>query len=151
MHGGRRPERRQWRNADTHSDNFNRLKNHLLPPYERAFSALLDDLDDRGILEQTLVVSLTDFGRTPRVDKNAGRNHYPNCFSIVMAGGGIKGGIVHGKSDRLGAEPLDHPSRPTCTRPFCMRLGIDPESMLQVPLGRPVPITDGGRLLPLFG
>ncbi len=137
---------------DTHSDNFNRLKNHLLPPYERAFSALLDDLDDRGLLEQTLVVSLTDFGRTPHVDKNAGRNHYPTCFSVVLAGGGIKGGVVHGKSDRLGAEPLDHPCAPADLHATILHaLGIDPESMLQDPLGRPVPITDGGRVLPLFG
>jgi len=136
---------------DTHGNNFNRLKNDMLPPYDRAFAALLDDLADRGMLDETLVVSLTDFGRTPRVNGGAGRDHYPNCFSVIYAGGGIKGGQVYGRSDRIGAEPLDHPCRPADLHATIFHaLGIDPESTIEDPLGRPISLTDGGRMLPLF-
>jgi hypothetical protein len=139
-------------NWDTHGNNFNRLKNDLLPPYDRGFAALLDDLADRGLLDQTLVVSLTDFGRTPKVNKGAGRDHYPNCFSVVYAGGGIKGGQVYGKSDKIGSAPLELPCGPADLHATIFHaLGIDPESTIHDPLGRPVPITDGGRVLPLFG
>jgi hypothetical protein len=137
---------------DAHGNNFNRLKNDMLPPYDRAFAALLDDLADRGILDQTLVVSLTDFGRTPRINGGAGRDHYPNCFSVVYAGGGIKSGLVYGKSDRLGSAPLDLPCGPADLHATIFHgLGIDPESHIHDPLGRPVSLTDGGRVLPLFG
>jgi hypothetical protein len=136
---------------DTHGNNFNRLKNDMLPPYDRGFAALLDDLADRGLLEQTLVVSLTDFGRTPRVNGGAGRDHYPNCFSVVYAGGGIKGGQVYGRSDRLGSAPLDLPCAPADLHATIFHaLGIDSASHIRDPLGRPVALTDGGRVLPLF-
>jgi hypothetical protein len=139
-------------NWDTHGNNFNRLKNDLLPPYDRAFSALLDDLEERGMLDETLVVSLTDFGRTPRVNGSAGRDHFPNCFSVAFAGGGIKGGQVYGKSDRIGSAPLELACGPADLHATIFHaLGIDPDSMLQDQLGRPVPLTDGGRVLPLFG
>jgi hypothetical protein len=139
-------------NWDTHGNNFNRLKNDLLPPYDRAFAALLEDLADRGLLEETLVVSLTDFGRSPKVNKGAGRDHFPNCFSVVFAGGGIRGGQVYGKSDRIAAAPLELACGPADLHATIFHaLGIDPESTMQDPLGRPVPITDGGRVLPLFG
>ncbi|MCE9534462.1 MAG: DUF1501 domain-containing protein, partial [Planctomycetes bacterium] len=115
------------------------------------FATLLEDLADRGELDETLVVSLTDFGRTPRINGGAGRDHYPNCFSVVYAGGGIKGGQVYGKSDRLGAEPADMACRPADLHATIFHaLGIDPESTIQDPLGRPVGLTDGGRVLPLF-
>ena len=137
---------------DTHGNNFNRLKNDMLPPYDRAFSALLDDLADRGRLDDTLIVSLTDFGRTPRVNGGAGRDHYPNCFSVVYAGGGIKGGQVYGKSDRIASAPMDLPCGPADLHATIFHaLGIDPESTIQDPLGRPISLTDGGRVLPLFG
>src|SRR5262245_49055049 len=97
---------------DTHGDNFNRLKRDLLPPFDRAVSALLSDLSDRGRLGETLIVMLTDFGRTPRINGGAGRDHYPNVSSIFLAGGGIRGGQVYGSSDRLGAEPRDRPTGP---------------------------------------
>jgi len=137
---------------DTHGNNFNRLRNDMLPPYDRAFAALLDDLAARGMLDETLIVSLSDFGRTPRVNGGAGRDHYPNCYSVLYAGGGIKGGQIYGKSDRLGAEPLDLPCGPSdFLATIFHALGIDPESQIRDPLGRPVSITDGGRVLPLFG
>src|SRR5206468_3926661 len=84
---------------DTHGNNFNRLKRDLLPPFDRAVSALLSDLSDRGRLAETLVVLLTDFGRTPKINGGAGRDHYPNAYSIFLAGGGILGGQVYGSSD----------------------------------------------------
>src|SRR4030095_9731642 len=90
---------------DTHSDNFNRLKNRLLPVLDRAVSALLTDLANRGTLEQTLVAILTDFGRTPKINGGAGRDHYPSVYSVVLTGGGIRGGQIYGSSDGTGALP----------------------------------------------
>ena len=77
---------------DTHADNFNRIKNTMLPAFDRPAAALLDDLDERGMLDETLVVFLTEFGRTPKINKNAGRDHYPSCYSVAFAGAGIQGG-----------------------------------------------------------
>lgn len=135
---------------DTHGNNFNRLKNDLLPPFDRAFSALLSDLSDRGRLEETLVVMLTDFGRTPRINGGAGRDHYPNAYSIVLAGGGIRGGQVYGSSDRLGAEPRDLPTGPADVHATIFQaLGIPLDVLLHDNTGRPHALTDG-RPLPLF-
>src|SRR6185312_10665352 len=77
----------------------------LLPPTDRAYAALIDDLGDRGLLDSTLVIAMGEFGRTPKVNANAGRDHWPYCFSVVLAGGGIRGGTVFGASDKLGAYP----------------------------------------------
>src|SRR6185295_14835446 len=97
---------------DTHKDNFNQLKNRLVPPMERAYAALLDDLEERGLLDTTLVVWMGDFGRTPNINGNAGRDHWPQCYSMVLAGGGIRGGQVIGESDRIGAVPRLRPVTP---------------------------------------
>jgi hypothetical protein len=135
---------------DTHGNNFNRLKRDLLPPFDRAVSALLSDLADRGRLDDTLVVMLTDFGRTPRINGGAGRDHYPNAYSIFLAGGGIRGGQVYGSSDRLGAEPRDNPTGPADVHATIFRaLGIPLDAHLHDSTGRPYPLTDG-RVLPLF-
>ncbi len=135
---------------DTHGNNFNRLKRDLLPPFDRGFSALLRDLSQRGRLEETLIVMLTDFGRTPRINRGAGRDHYPNAYSIVLAGGGIRGGQVYGSSDRLGAEPRDLPTGPADVHATIFQaLGIPLDSHLYDHTGRPFPLTDG-RVLPLF-
>src|SRR5262249_37598039 len=96
---------------DRHGDNFNRLKKALVPPLERASTALLDDLADRGLLDETLVVFMTEFGRTPKVNGN-GRDHYPFCYSVAFAGAGIRGGQVYGSSDKQGAFPHDMPCGP---------------------------------------
>jgi hypothetical protein len=139
-------------NWDTHGDNFNRLKRDLLPPLERASFALVNDLADRGMLDETLVVWLTEFGRTPRIaSSNAGRDHYPFCYSVALAGGGVRGGQVYGRSDRLGAAPLDAPCNPADLHATIFHaLGIDPETRLSDGLGRIVPISDGS-VLPVFG
>ena len=90
---------------DTHKDNFDRMKKTLVPPMEQAYVALLDDLSERGLLDTTLVIWMGDFGRTPMINKDAGRDHWPQCYSVVLAGGGIRGGQVIGQSDRTGAFP----------------------------------------------
>ncbi len=137
---------------DTHGNNFNRLKNDMLPPFDQAFSALIDDLKMRGTFEETLVVVLTDFGRTPLINGAAGRDHYPNCFSVIFAGGGIQGGQIYGKSDRLGAAPLDLGCGPADFHATIYHaLGIDLDTQISDSFGRPLALTDGGKVLPLFG
>ena len=134
---------------DTHGDNFNRLKNRLLPVFDRGFSSLLIDLENRGMLDETLVVMLTDFGRTPKINGNAGRDHYPSVYSLVMAGGGIQGGQVYGSSDSKGAVPHDRPCRPEdihATIYDC--LGISPRTEIHDVLDRPFPVSHG-KILPL--
>jgi uncharacterized protein DUF1501 len=135
---------------DTHGNNFNRLKRDLLPPYDRAVSTLLADLHDRGRLAETLIVMITDFGRTPRINGGAGRDHYPLCYSVVLAGGGIRGGQVYGASDRIGALPADQPCGPNDLHATIFHaLGIPLDTHLEDNTGRSYPITDG-RVLPLF-
>ena len=134
---------------DTHGDNFNRLKNRLLPVFDRGTSALLQDLTDRRTLDETLVVVLTDFGRTPRINGGAGRDHYPDAYSIAFAGGGIKGGQVYGSTDSKGAFPKNLP----CTPPdvhatIFTAMGISPRAEIHDMLGRSFPICDGD-VLPL--
>jgi hypothetical protein len=136
-------------NWDTHGNNFVRLKRDLLPPFDRAASALLSDLSDRGRLDDTLVVFLTEFGRTPRINGGAGRDHYPLCYSVVLAGGGIRGGQVFGSSDRLGALPADQPCGPNDLHATILNsLGVPLDSQLVDASGRSFAITDG-RILPL--
>lgn len=134
---------------DTHGDNFNRLKNRLLPVFDRGVSALLADLAARGTLGQTLVVMLTDFGRTPRINGAAGRDHYPNVYSVALAGGGIRGGQVHGASDSNGAFPATQPCGPPDIHATVFQLlGISPRAEIRDMLGRSFPISDG-EVLPL--
>jgi Protein of unknown function (DUF1501) len=94
---------------DTHGGNFAKLKNQLLPPFDQSISTLLDDLSDRGLLERTLVVVMGEIGRTPKINGGAGRDHWEFCYTVMMAGGGIKGGFTHGASDRRGAYPKNCP------------------------------------------
>jgi hypothetical protein len=129
---------------DTHIDNFKRLKTRLMPPLDQTFSALLDDLADRGMLDETLVVLLGEFGRTPKINRLAGREHWAHASSIVMAGGGIVGGRVHGTTDRHGAYPIEKPVTPgdiIATVYHC--LGIAPHTELLDHSGRPVPLCSG--------
>jgi hypothetical protein len=136
---------------DTHGNNFPSLKNRLMPPADIAFAALLDDLIARGLLAETLVIWVGEFGRTPRVE-NAGRQHWPRCYSAVLAGGGVPGGGVYGSSDKLGAHPATNPvSPPDLTATIYHALGIDPTAEIQDPGGRPWKIADGTPLRQLFG
>ena len=137
-------------NWDTHRDHFPKMRQRLLPVFDRAFSALLADLDQRGLLEETLVAVLTDFGRTPKINGNGGRDHYPNVYSQILAGGGIRGGQVYGSSDRDGAQPDKNPCTPSDFHATVYKaLGIDPHSEVHDNEGRPYHICTG-QPLPLF-
>ncbi|HWE35907.1 MAG TPA: DUF1501 domain-containing protein [Isosphaeraceae bacterium] len=137
---------------DTHSNNFNRLKNDLMPPSDRAFAALLDDLGARGLLDETLVVWVGEFGRNPRITAgNAGREHWPRCYSAALAGAGIAGGRVHGASDRWAAYPARDPVSPDDLGATILHaLGIDPSQELTDPVGRPLRVNTGTPLASLF-
>ena len=130
---------------DTHQDNFERLQSRLVPPMERAFAALLDDLHDRGLLDSTVVVWMGDFGRTPQINQTAGRDHWPHCYTMVLAGGGIRGGQVLGESDATGAYPRSLPVTPADIHATVFTaLGYDPHAITyQSPEGRPFPLSDG--------
>jgi hypothetical protein len=138
---------------DTHDDNFNRLKNKLVPPMEQAFAALLDDLEERGLLETTLVIWMGDFGRTPRINTKTGRDHWPGCYSVVLAGGGIRGGQVIGKSDATGAYPAERPVTPADIHATVFAaLGYDSQRLhYQSADGRPMPLSDGKPIGELIG
>ncbi|MCH8830864.1 MAG: DUF1501 domain-containing protein, partial [Planctomycetes bacterium] len=132
---------------DTHSNNFNRLKNTMLPAFDQPAAALIADLAASGRLEETLIVFLTDFGRTPKINGGAGRDHYPHAFSVVLAGGGIRGGQVYGSSDKLGAHPHHLPCGPNDLHATIFQsLGIPVDAFLSDNLGRPHQITDGKPL-----
>jgi hypothetical protein len=135
---------------DTHSDNFGRLRQALLPALERASVALLNDLDARGRLDDTLVVWLTEFGRTPRINAAAGRDHFPTCYSVAFAGAGIQGGQAYGRSDRIASAPTDNPVTPADLHATILHaLGIAADAQIRDSFGRPMALTDG-RPLPLF-
>lgn len=135
---------------DTHGNNFPSLKTRLMPPADVAFAALLDDLTARGLLDETLVLWVGEFGRTPRVE-NGGRQHWPQCYSAVLAGGGIQGGVIYGSSDKIGAHPAANPVSPAdLTATVYHALGIDPTTEIQDSAGRPWRIADGTPLRQLF-
>ena len=138
---------------DTHGDNFNRLKNELIPPADMALSALLEDLEQRGMLDETLVVWVGEFGRKPQITAaNAGREHWPFCYSGLMAGGGIRGGAIYGESDAQGAYPISNPVTPQdFGTTICDALGIPTDTMLQDREGRPHRATSGKVIEALFG
>ncbi|MDA0835795.1 MAG: DUF1501 domain-containing protein [Planctomycetota bacterium] len=129
---------------DTHAKNADRLKNDLMPPMDLAYSALLQDLQDSGMLDDTLVVWMGEFGRTPRINGRGGRDHWGHVYSAALAGGGIRGGVVHGASDPVGAYPKDGRTEPqdlAATIFHC--LGYSPDLMVHDTLGRPMPISTG--------
>jgi hypothetical protein len=136
---------------DTHKDNFATLKTSRLPQTDQAVSALLEDLHDRRLLGETLVYWTGDFGRTPKVNKDAGRDHWPPCQTVLMAGGGVQGGQIVGASDASGAYPASDPLRPDdVTATVYHALGLDPETVVHDQLKRPMPISDGKPIAALF-
>lgn len=137
-------------NWDTHRDHFSKMKKRLLPVLDRSLSALLTDLEQRGTLEETLVAVLTDFGRTPKINNNGGRDHYPAVYSQILAGGGIRGGQVYGSSDNDGAQPATDACSPADFHATVFRaMGIEPHAELHDSEGRPFRICNG-QPLPLF-
>jgi uncharacterized protein (DUF1501 family) len=122
------------------------MKNIVAPMYDRAYSALIEDLDQRGMLDSTLVCNLAEFGRTPRVNPAGGRDHWPQCFTCYFAGGGVQGGRVVGSSDPIGAVPADRPVEPAdIVATIFHSLGLDLEKTLPGPSGRPFPLVDSGH------
>ena len=131
---------------DTHRKNTFSLRELLCPAFDQAIPALLNDLERRGLLEKTLVVVTTEFGRTPRINELAGRDHWPNAFSILMAGAGLKVGQVIGATDKQAAYVTDRPITPADMSATILKvLGIDHTKIIHTPLGRPVRIVDGGE------
>jgi hypothetical protein len=147
----------QYTGWDTHDGLVLRLRDGytgakvgvgLVPTFDLAFSALLSDLSERGLLEETLVIAMGEFGRTPKLNARGGRDHWPRVFSVVLAGGGVRGGQVIGASDRVGESPHDSPVTPAdlaCT--IYSLLGIDPRLELHTSEGRPVPVNQGGSFI----
>jgi len=143
---------------DTHNDIFTALKDHLLPRFDQTISTLLKDLDDRGLLQDTLVVCVGEFGRAPRValEKNftgtsPGRKHWAGCYSAVLAGAGVRGGTVYGSSDRNAAYPQSDPLTPgDFTATLFHALGIDPSGHYTDPANRPFRVATGDPITKLF-
>jgi len=133
---------------DTHQDNAGRVKNVLCPQLDTALPALLDDLDERGLLETTLVVVMGEFGRTPTINPAGGRDHWGSVFSVALAGAGVPGGAVIGASDARGALPADRPVRPPDLAATIFHLlGIPPEREIRDPLDRPLSLVSGGAAI----
>lgn len=133
---------------DTHGRNFTELRTNLLPSLDATLSALIEDLDDRGLLESTIVYCTGEFGRTPRVNKNAGRDHWARSMAVILAGGGFKRGYVHGSTDAQGMAPASESCKPDdIAATIFNQLGIDPHQELMTPSGRPVQLFREGRVL----
>lgn len=131
---------------DTHTDNFSSHEKALCPPTDLAFSALVSDLDERGMLDETLVVMMGEMGRTPKINNDAGRDHWSQCQSVILAGGGIKRAAVVGASDSTASFPTTTPyGIQDLLRTFFFLLGVDADKVYHTPLGRPVPIVNGGK------
>jgi hypothetical protein len=134
--------------AEPDALNFGTLKNTLLPALDAAMATLFRDLADRGLLDQTLVVVSGEFGRTPRINKDAGRDHWGSAFTVALGGGGIKGGVVVGRTDARAEKPAEDPHGPEDLAATIHRcLGIDPDDAFLTPEGRPVKIVNNGRVI----
>jgi hypothetical protein len=137
---------------DTHGFNnhpmYPVLKSYLLPTTDQTVPTLLDDLDARGLLDDTLVLWMGEFGRSPRINNAAGRDHWPSCYTALLAGGGVKRGFVYGSSDRTGAYPASDPVRPDDLAATVFDLlGIDPKTEVQDALNRPLAISSGNPVM----
>jgi len=133
---------------DTHNGNFNNLKQRLLPNLDTTLSALIKDLDDKGMLDSTIVMCAGEFGRTPRINKNAGRDHWARSMAIVLAGGGLKRGYAHGTTDASGMAPATEACTPDdIAATLFQQLGIDPHQELVTPTGRPVQLFREGKVI----
>lgn len=141
---------------DTHGYNTQDLRDRLLPITDETLPTFLEDLASRGLLDETLVVWMGEFGRSPRITNTEkfgpdGRDHWPQCYTALFAGGGVSGGAVHGASDRIGAYPARDPVSPDdLAATMFHALGIDPETEVRDPLGRPLPIAAGKPVSALF-
>ncbi len=133
---------------DVHLNCFPSLKDDLIPPADRAFSALVEDLDQRGLLDSTLVVMMGEMGRTPRVNAQAGRDHWSMAQTCIFAGGGIKPGQVIGATDQHASAVVSDPVGVNdILKTICHLMGIDSEKIYYSPIGRPIPVVDGGKVV----
>jgi hypothetical protein len=134
---------------DTHGQTFNAHRGRLLPALDQVLSTLIQDLDDRGMLDSTIVYCAGEFGRTPRINNNSGRDHWARSMAVVLAGGGFRRGYAHGTTDVNGMAPATEPCTPDdiCSTVFT-QLGIDPHQELNTPTGRPVQLFREGRAIP---
>jgi uncharacterized protein (DUF1501 family) len=133
---------------DTHSQNFNTLKTRNLPTVDQTLSALITDLDDRGLLDSTIVMCAGEFARTPKINKTAGRDHWARSMACVLAGGGLKRGYVHGATDAGGMAPSVDPVTPDdLAATIFKQLGVNPDTELQTPTGRPVQLFREGKVV----
>ena len=131
---------------DTHNNNFDTLSNRLLPELDKGMSALVDDLADRRLLDTTTIVWMGEFGRTPKINQNAGRDHHPGSWSVVAGGGGLKGGQVIGATDADGMDIIDHPiGVMDLIATMTKTMGINVETQYTTPRGRPIKVVDGGK------
>jgi uncharacterized protein (DUF1501 family) len=137
---------------DTHGQNFPNLKDRLMPQSDAGFSALLGDLKDRGLLDETLVVWTSEFGRTPKINASGGRDHWGSANSIVFAGGGVPGGQVYGATDESASAPARDPVSPAdVAATIYTLLGIDPNVEVRDQLHRPFVLSTGTPIRPLVG
>ncbi len=137
-------------NWDSHQAIFTRHR-QLIPRADQAFASLIEDLESRGLLDSTLVVAMGEFGRTPKINVSAGRDHWPDCYSAVLAGGGVSGGAVHGASDRIGAYPALDPVTPgDLAATIFWRFGVDPAAEIRDQTARPFRLAEGCPLTRLF-
>jgi uncharacterized protein (DUF1501 family) len=119
-----------------------------MPPLDQAFAALIGDLSERGLLDETMVMISSEFGRTPKINRNAGRDHWPKVFSVVLAGGGIRGGTIYGTSNATASEPENNAVGPAdLATTMYHQLGIVADKELMAPGARPIEIVNGGRLI----
>ncbi len=133
---------------DTHASNASRVRDVLCPQFDRSFATLIEDLASRGLLDETLVVAMGEFGRSPKINPVGGRDHWGACFSLALAGAGVPGGQLIGSSDRIGAYPDSRPVRPRdLSATLFHLLGVSPNAEFLDALGRPRPVTDGGVAL----
>jgi hypothetical protein len=144
--------KQQGQNWDAHFKCAHQHKAHLLPQADRGLSALIEDLDQRGLLETTLVVAMGEFGRTPKINGEGGRDHWPHCYTVLFAGGGVTGGAIYGASDRIGAYPAADPVTPgDLAATIFWRFGIDPAVEIRDQTNRPHRLASGEPVRKLFG
>jgi uncharacterized protein (DUF1501 family) len=146
---------------DTHRDHFGLMRKSLCPPFDRALSALMTDLHTRGLLDETLVVLMGEFGRTPKIGyvtsgagaaKGNGRDHWPYCYTVLFAGGGVKGGAVYGSSDKTAAYPSENPVGPEdIAATIYTALGIDLDLELRDGQDKPYTLCTGKPIRALLG
>jgi hypothetical protein len=133
---------------DTHGQNFNALRTRLLPPLDMTLSALIDDLAQRGLLDSTIVYCAGEFGRTPRINRNSGRDHWSRSMAVVLAGGGFRRGYAHGTTDREGMAPATLPCTPDdVASTIFHNLGVDPHRELMTSTGRPIQLFREGTVV----